>query len=165
MTFTVKAGYSDSVDLKTTLKRAREFFSNVANFVDLMPGVQKIHLDGKGIAHWEVEVEVPVVGKISQRFAVVEGEPSEDRVERLPREGEAENFLRYSADFVVKDDDATEVRFSQLVELRRKKASDLHFLAGIAGESLISKEMTKRITIMIHTFIERAKERLEGECS
>ncbi len=84
MTFTVKAGYSDSIDLKTTLETAREFFSNVGNFVDLMPGVQKIHIDAKGVAHWEVEVEVPVVGKISQRFAVVEGEPSEDSVERLP---------------------------------------------------------------------------------
>ncbi len=163
MTFTVKAGYSDSVYLRTTLERAREFFSNVGNFVDLMPGVQKIHLDAKGVAHWEVEVEVPVVGKISQRFAVVEGEPSEDRVERLPLAGEAENFLRYSFEFVTKAAGSTEVRFSQLVELRRKKASDLHFLAGIVGESLISKEMTKRITIMIRTFIERAKERLEGE--
>ena len=53
------------------------------------------------------------------------------------------------------------VRFSQAVELRRKSARDLHFLAALAGESLISSEMTKRITEMIKIFIDRAKEKLE----
>jgi len=34
-------------------------------------------------------------------------------------------------------------------------------LAGLAGEAIISKEMSKRVTEMILTFIGRAKERLE----
>ena len=55
----------------------------------------------------------------------------------------------------------TLVHFSQSVELRRKKAGDLHSLAWLAGESLISNEMTKRITEMIKVFIDRAKEKLE----
>ncbi len=54
------------------------------------------------------------------------------------------------------------VHFSQMVELRRKSARDLHYLAGLAGESLISSEMSKRIAEMIKVFIGRAKERLEN---
>jgi hypothetical protein len=161
MSFTVRAGYSSSIDLKTSVERAREFFANASNFVDLMPGVRQIHVDGQGIAHWQVEVELPVVGKIVQRFALELGEHTEDRVEWLPAKAEAENLLRYSAEFLEKAKNATHVHFSQLVELRRKKASDLHYLASLAGESLISSEMTKRVTKMIATFIERAKERLE----
>jgi hypothetical protein len=34
-------------------------------------------------------------------------------------------------------------------------------LAGLAGETVISNEMTKRITEMIKVFIQRAKDRLE----
>ena len=42
-----------------------------------------------------------------------------------------------------------------------RSARDLHYLAGLAGESLISSEMSKRIAEMIKIFIDRAKERLE----
>jgi hypothetical protein len=49
-----------------------------------------------------------------------------------------------------------------MVELRRKSARDLHMLAGLAGETIISNEMTKKITEMIRVFINRAKEKLEG---
>jgi hypothetical protein len=48
-----------------------------------------------------------------------------------------------------------------MVELRRKSARDLHYLAALAGESLISTEMTKKVREMIRVFISRAKERLE----
>jgi hypothetical protein len=34
-------------------------------------------------------------------------------------------------------------------------------LAGLAGESLISSEMSKKVTEMIKVFIQRAKEKLE----
>jgi hypothetical protein len=48
-----------------------------------------------------------------------------------------------------------------MVELRRKSARELHMLAGLAGESVISSEMSKKITEMIKIFIQRAKDRLE----
>ncbi|MBP6004556.1 MAG: hypothetical protein KA746_14070 [Pyrinomonadaceae bacterium] len=159
--FTVKAGYSDVIELRSGIDEVREFFSNIANFADLMPGVSQIHTDAKGVAHWKIQAEIPVVGQMLQKFAVELAEDSEDRIEWSPLRTEAENFLRYSADFLEKAKDVTHVHFSQMVELRRKTARDLHFLAGLAGESLISSEMNKRIAEMIKVFIAKAKERLE----
>ncbi len=159
--FTVKAGYSSDIEIRSNVDKVREFFLNIRNFADLMPGVEQIHTDANGIAHWKVQAEVPVVGHILQKFALELAEESQDRVEWMPLQTEAENFLRYSADFLEKAKDITLVHFSQAVELRRKKAGDLHALAWLAGESLISSEMTKSITKMIRTFIDRAKERLE----
>lgn len=159
--FTVKAGYSDVIELRSGIDEVREFFSNIANFADLMPGVSQIHTDAKGVAHWKIQAEIPVVGQMLQKFAVELAEDSEDRIEWSPLRTEAENFLRYSADFLEKAKNVTHVHFSQMVELRRKTARDLHFLAGLAGESLISSEMNKRIAEMIKVFIEKAKERLE----
>jgi hypothetical protein len=127
----------------------------------MMPGVDQIHIDAKGVAHWRVNTQIPVVGQILQKFVLELGESSEERIEWLPMRTEAENFLRYSADFLEKAKNVTLVHFSQVVELRRKSARDLHMLAGLAGESLISNEMTKRVTEMIRIFIDRAKERLE----
>jgi len=126
-----------------------------------MPGITAIHTDAKGIAHWKIQAEIPLVGPMLQKFAVELAENSEERIEWSPVRIETDNFLRYSADFLEKAKNVTLVHFSQMVELRRKSARDLHYLAGLAGESIISSEMTKRITEMIKVFIDRAKERLE----
>ena len=159
--FTVKAGYADDIELRASIDKVREFFSNSANFAELMPGIEQIHTDANGIAHWRIQAEIPFVGQMLQTFAVEMAENTEERIEWSPAQTEAENFLRYSADFLEKASGVTLVHFSQMVELRRKKARELHSLAWLAGESLISSEMTKRIAEMTKVFIERVKERLE----
>ncbi len=159
--FTVKAGYSDNIELRTSIERARAFFADIRNFADLMPGIASIHTDAKGVAHWKIEADIPVVGAMTQKFAVELAENSDDRIEWFPVSIETQNFLRYSADFLQKAKDVTLVHFSQMVELRRKSARDLHMLAGVVGEGVISSEMSKKITEMIKVFIQRAKERLE----
>ncbi|MGH9948494.1 MAG: hypothetical protein ACRD6X_15050 [Pyrinomonadaceae bacterium] len=159
--FTVKAGYSDNIEVRSSADRVREFFTDLRNFADLMPGIHSIYTDAKGVAHWKIEAEIPLVGSMMQKFEVLLSENSDERVEWFPASLDAQNFLRFSADFLEKAKDVTLVHFSQMVELRRKSARELHMLAGLAGESLISNEMTKKISEMIKVFIERAKERLE----
>lgn len=159
--FTVKAGFSDNIEVRSGIDQVREFFADISNFADLMPGILGIHTDAHGIAHWKVQAEIPMVGAIKQNFELQLAENNDERVEWLPLKAETQNFLRYSADFLEKAKDLTLVHFSQMVELRRKKPGELHPLAWFAGESLISTEMTKRISEMIRTFIKRAKEKLE----
>lgn len=159
--FTVKAGYSDDIEVKTNAERVREFFLDIQNFAELMPGITSIHTDAKGVVHWKVEADIPFVGSMKQKFAVELAEDSEERVEWFPVALETQNFLRFSVDFLEKAKNVTQVHFSQMVELRRKSARELHMLAGLAGETLISNEMSKRITEMIKVFIQRAKEKLE----
>ena len=159
--FTIKAGYSNDIEIRSGIEQVREFLLDITNFAELMPGVVNIHTDARGVAHWKVQTEIPVVGRILQNFTLELAEDSADRVEWLPLRSEAQNFLRYSADFLEKAKNVTLVHFSQMVELRRKSARDLHMLAGLAGEAIISKEMTKRVTEMIRVFIEKAKTQLE----
>ncbi len=159
--FTIKAGYSNDIEIRSGIEQVREFFLDITNFAELMPGVVNIHTDARGVAHWKVQTEIPVVGRILQNFTLELAEDSADRVEWLQLRSEAQNFLRYSADFLEKAKNVTLVHFTQMVELRRKSARDLHMLAGLAGEAIISKEMTKRVTEMIRVFIEKAKNQLE----
>lgn len=159
--FTVKAGYTDDVEVKTNVEKVREFFSDIKNFADLMPGIASIHTDAKGVAHWKIQAEIPIVGQMMQKFAVELSENTEERIEWFPVALETQNFLRFSADYLEKARDVTLIHFSQMVELRRKSARELHYLAGLAGESLISTEMTKKVSEMIKVFIQRAKEKLE----
>lgn len=159
--FTIKAGYSDDIEVRSSIEKVREFFGDMNNFADLMPGITSIHMDAKGVAHWKIEAEIPYVGSMIQKFAVELTEDNDARIEWYPIAVETQNFLRYSADFLEKAKNVTLVHFSQMVELRRKSARELHMLAGLAGEGIISNEMTKKITEMIRVFINRAKEKLE----
>src|SRR5215204_3747509 len=159
--FTVKAGSSYDIEFESSIEKVREFFADVNNFATFMPGIASIHTDAKGIAHWKIEASIPVVGPMVQKFAVVLAENTEDRIEWFPLTAETQNFLRYSADFLEKAKNVTTVRFSQMVEIRRRSARDLHMLAGIVGERIISNEMTKKIGDAVRVFINRAKEKLE----
>ena len=159
--FTIRAGYSDNFEVQTNVEKVREFFSDIRNFADLMPGIASIHTDAKGVAHWKIEANIPLVGQIMQKFAVQLAEDSHERIEWFPVVLEHQNFLRFSVEILEKAKNATQIHFSQMVELRRKSARELHYLAGLAGENLISSELTKRVTEMIKVFIQRAKEKME----
>ena len=50
--FTVKAGYADDIEVRSSIDKVREFFSDITNFAELMPGIMQIHTDAKGVAHW-----------------------------------------------------------------------------------------------------------------
>ena len=160
--FTIRAGFTDKIEIKTNIDKVRDFFSDIKNFVDLMPGVASIHTDAKGVAHWKIQADIPHIGQIMQRFEMFLAENSEERLEWVPLKEETHNFMRYSADFLSKARDVTVIQFSQMVELRRKSGRELHMLAGLAGESLISSELSKKVQEMIKVFIQRAKERLES---
>lgn len=159
--FKVRASFSDTVEITAPADKVRGFFLDMRNFVELMPGIESIHSDNNGRAHWRIRAEIPVVGHLTERFSVFKTEDNADIVEWSPLPGEKGNLLKFSAEFEEGSDGTTSVRFSQTVELRRSTARDLHPLAPLAGESIISKEMSRRVAEMIRRFVSKAKEKLE----
>jgi carbon monoxide dehydrogenase subunit G len=159
--FTIRAAYSDQFEIKTSLENAHAFFADVKNFIEIMPNIESIHTDGKGVVRWTIRDDIPIIGTMKQTFPVELTENSLERIEWTPVPAEKQNFLRYGADFVKKNNDSTLVQISQSVEIRRSSARELHPLAGLAGERAVSAGMQRRVTEMIKTFMRKSKERLE----
>lgn len=159
--FTIRAAYSDTFEIKTTLEKAHAFFAEIRNFIELMPNIESIHTDAKGITRWTIRDDIPLIGSMKQTFPVTLAENSLDLIEWSPVEGETQNLLRYSAEFAEKSADVTMVKISQAVEVRRKHARELHPLAGLAGERAVGAGMQRRVAEMIKTFIRKSKEILE----
>lgn len=159
--FTIKASYSGVFEVEAAIEKVREFLLDVKNFVELMPSIESIHTDGKGITRWTIRAEIPFIGAMKQIFPVRLEEENEDRIEWSPIAEEKQNFLRYAMELIEKGANKTAVQISQIVELRRPAARDLHKLAGLAGESLISREMNKKVAEMIKIFVGKSRERLE----
>jgi hypothetical protein len=160
--FRIKASYADQMELRTTIERAREFFGELRNFADLMPGIEGIRKEAGGIMRWIVRAEVPVIGSVHASFTVEKTEDSPERLEWSPARTEVKNYLRYAAAFEERGHKVL-IRIAQHVEIRRQHARDLHRFAVLLGESAISAEMQKRVREMIKTFLARAQERLENE--
>jgi carbon monoxide dehydrogenase subunit G len=162
--FRIKASYTEQMELRVTMERAREFFGELRNFVDLMPGIEAIRKEADGIMRWIVRADVPVIGPVHASFAVEKTEDQPNRLEWSPARSEMKNYLRYAAAFEERGQKVL-IRIAQQVELRRQTAKDLHRFAVLLGEGKISAEMQKRVGEMIRTFLERARTKLEGETS
>jgi carbon monoxide dehydrogenase subunit G len=163
MVFRIKAEYSEQVELKASLERAREFFGELRNFAELMPGVESIRTEASGIIRWTVRADIPLLGAMRAAFAVEQTADAPERIEWSPAAAEKQNYLRYAAAFEQRGPTSTLVRIVQRVEMRRQHARELHLLAGLVGEGRISAEMQKRVTEMVKTFLARARARLEGK--
>jgi carbon monoxide dehydrogenase subunit G len=158
--FQIRAGYDEQLEIKTTIERARAFFGDLRNFVELMPGVESIKTETGGVVRWLIRAEIPVIGAIRQAFAVAQTEDAPARIEWSPAPQERGNFLRYAAQFEQRGARVV-VRIAQRVELRRQHARELHMLAGLVGAARLSAEMQKGISAMMRTFLERARAHLE----
>ena len=159
--FQVKAAYDEQREFTVGLERARAFFTDIGNFVRMMPGVERITTEAGGVARWLIRAEVPVIGAVRHAFAVVLTEDSPARVEWSPASGEQKNLLRYSVTFQERGA-ATLVRIAQRVEIRRQHARELHMLAPLVGAARLSAELQKGVAEMMHTFLQRARAELEG---
>jgi carbon monoxide dehydrogenase subunit G len=158
--FQLRAGFSEQVEWRTSAEAAREFFGDLKNFAELMPGVERITADARGITQWLIRAEVPVVGAIRQAFAVRKSVDEPTRIEWSPAAGESRNLLRYAASFEGRGL-TTRIRIEQRVELRRASARELHTLAALAGEGRLSAALQKGVTEMLQSFLQRARTRLE----
>ncbi len=150
--FRIKAEHNEQIEVKTSMERARAFFGELGNIVELMPGIEGIKKEAGGVMRWLVRADVPVLGAMRAAFAVEKTDDRPERLEWSPAAIEKQNYLRYAADFEERGK-KTLVRIVQRVEMRRQHAKELHLLAGLAGETRISAEMQKRVTEMIKTFL------------
>jgi hypothetical protein len=158
--FIIKANFADSFEVNTSLEKTQKFFSEGNNYVELMPNLVSIITDNRGITRWTISAEVPFVGRMKQSFAV-DFLAMDDRIEWHPSPAETQNYLSCMAEIIEKSADKVLVRYSQFVELRRRKANELHPLANLAGEKNISQGVQTEIDRMLRTFIHKSKEKLE----
>src|SRR5437764_2380480 len=122
--FRIKSSFKDKIEIKAPLPVVRSFFSKLTNFTDMLPGVESIRRETAGAMRWTIATDTPV-GNVRFSFPVRETSPHANMIEWSPALKESENLLRYSLKFE-EHNGATSIDVSQQVELRRKRAWDLH---------------------------------------
>jgi uncharacterized membrane protein len=160
--FRVRAEFRDELEIGARLERVRSLLSDPQTFARLMPGIESIdEVDGK-VALWMVRADVPLIGAMRGQFALRQVEDGASRVEWGPAPGEEKNLLRYAISFEERGQARAFVRIALRVEVRRPRATELHLMAGLMGESRISAGIKERVAKMMKTFLKRARAELEG---
>src|SRR5438270_13711053 len=95
--FAIRAAFDEQVEWRTSAERAREFFSDLRNYAELMPGVERITADALGVARWPIRAEARVVGSLRQAFSVFQAVDPPSGIECSPAAAESKNSLRCSA--------------------------------------------------------------------
>jgi carbon monoxide dehydrogenase subunit G len=161
--FRVKSSFKGRLEINAPLRKVRAFFANLSNFTEMLGGVEGIHRAPGGIARWTIATETPV-GHVRFSFPIHETSPHANTIEWSPAPNEGQNLLRYSLRFEERNG-ATLVDISHHVELRRKRAWELHPGVGLMGEARLSNALQRRINEAIENFLERVKEKLESAAS
>ena len=161
--FRVKSSFKTQLEIKAPASVVRAFFGDLNRFTEFLGGVESIRREPGGVARWTIATDTPV-GRVRFSFPVRETSPHLNTVEWSPALDEAENLLRYSLKFE-ETNGVTLVDISQQVELRRKRAWDLHPGVGLMGEARLSNALQRRINEAIEDFLGTVKEKLEREIS
>src|SRR5213594_1233393 len=154
--FRVKSSFKTQLEIKAPIGRIKDFFSDLTNFTELLAGVEGIRREPGGVARWTIATDTPV-GRVRLSLPVRETSPHADVIEWSPALQESENLLRYSLKFEERNG-TTAVTVSHQVELRRKRAWDLHPGVALMGEARISNALQRRINEAIESFLKRVKE-------
>jgi hypothetical protein len=153
--FIIKSNVTETFEVQSTLSEAQKFFSETSNYVESMPNVESVHTDGQGVIRWNIAVEVKGIGRWKMPFTV-DFLTTYDAVEWFPSPLEKQNYLRLVVGLIQKNDDIIAAKITINLEIRRSIASDLHMLAGFAGERKIGAEVDSEVKIMLKTFGKRA---------
>lgn len=157
--FRVKSSFKTKLEINAPMNQVWEFFSNLNHFTDFLGGVESIRREPGGVARWTIATDTPV-GLVRMSLPVRLTSPHANVIEWSPAMHETQNLMRYSLKFEERKG-VTLVNVSQQVELRRKRAWDLHPGVGLMSEARLSSALQRRINEAIEGFLERVKERLE----
>jgi hypothetical protein len=158
--FRVKSSFKGKIEIKAPLAAVKSFFADLKNFTDMLAGVEGIRRETGGVERWTIATETPV-GHVRFSFPVRETSPHANMIEWSPAPSEKGNLLRYSLKLAEKNG-ITSVDISHHVELRRKRAWELHPGVGLMTETRLSNALQRRINEQIEIFLERVKEKLES---
>jgi hypothetical protein len=160
--FRIKAVCSEEIEARVSQSDAYAFFLDAANFVSFLPNLESVAPERDGSWRWTISAEVPKLGVMRVPFRVTRAETPPARVEYAPALAERENYLRCAALLTALGPALTRVKVSQTIDLRRRDAKSLHTLAGLVGETRISAETQKQMSLKLREFMRAVKIKLEA---
>jgi len=150
--FTISAEVEQSASFNINQKTVHDYFLNLNIYPKYFPDMVSVTDDGNNKSEWTYKVDYPLSPTWDITFDEKENDsPNSQLVFESDKNNN--NYLYCRAVFKNISETQTGVDITIKVTLTREKASDIHFLAGIMGEKLISEKMKSKLEDDLQTFI------------
>jgi hypothetical protein len=129
-----------------------------------MPGVVSIRRLDERRYMYTTRSEVPLGKDLELAFLVERRSNGNVTVYRTPDETDA-NFMRCAVRIAPHPEGGTGFEIRLLLRLRREHATDVHWLAPLAGEDFVSARMNEDLRAMLAEFRDRSTAELQRTCA
>jgi uncharacterized membrane protein len=151
-TFTISAEVENKTTINLSQKIVHDYFEDLTIYPKFFPDMVSVTDKGNNQSEWTYRVDYPLAEAWNAVFEQFKKGTSENLL--FESNSTDQNYLKCNASFTSVSSNRTLVDIYIKVVLTREKASDIHFLAGVLGEKLISEKMKSKLDDDLQTFID-----------
>lgn len=152
-TFTLAAEVEKSATINLTKDIVIDYIKNLDIYPKFFPDIVSVTKLNEKDSEWLYRIKAPLASAYNLTFVLEDRSPSRDTLMFESKDPSSRDYLNCKAFFVTVDNNKTQVTLHFKISMTRDKASDVHFMAGLLGESFLSARMKEKLDGDMDTFI------------
>ena len=151
-TFTLSADVEKSATLNLPKDIVTNYIRNIDIYPKFFPDIVSVTKINDKESEWLYRIKAPLASAYNLTFLLEDRSPSDDTL-FLQSKDSTKDFLFCKAYFASADENRTQITMRFHIRMTRDKASEVHFMAGLLGESFLSERMKEKLEGDMDTFI------------
>lgn len=151
-TFSISADVEKSSTINLPKDIVIDYIKNLDIYPKFFPDIVSVTKINDKDSEWLYRIKAPLASPYNLTFVLTDRSPSRDTL-IMESKDSTRDYLNCRAYFKTIDDNHTQVSMRFHIIMTRDKASEVHFMAGILGESFLSARMKEKLEADMDTFI------------
>lgn len=152
-TFTLSAEVEKSSTINLAKDIVIDYIMNLDIYPKYFPDVVSVTKLNEKDSEWLYRIKAPLASAYNLTFVLEDRSPSRDTLLYESKDTASRDYLNCKAVFLSIDNNKTQVTLHFKISMKRDKASDVHFMAGLLGESFLSARMKEKLDGDMDAFI------------
>ncbi len=158
--FTVDASASVTYEVAIPRQELGTYLDDIGLFARNMPGVVAVEPIGTQRYLYRTERSIPLSTPMRTDFEVCRATEGDSLTIYRSTNDQSSNYMECRVLIRPEGASQTSIGIHLRVRLIREHASDIHWLAPLLGETLISRQMSLDLEDMLHEFVNRSTQEL-----
>ena len=150
--FTLQADVEKSSTISLPKDIVIDYIRNIDIYAKFFPDIVSVTKITERDSEWLYRIKAPLASPYNLSFILEDKSPSRDTL-IMESKDSTRDYLICKAVFKTIDENRTQVTMRFHISMTRDKASDVHFMAGLLGESFLSARMKEKLEGDMDTFI------------
>jgi uncharacterized membrane protein len=151
-TFSISADVEKTSTINLSKDIVIDYIKNLDIYPKFFPDIVSVTKLNDKDSEWLYRIKAPLASAYNLTFVLTDKSPSRDTL-IFESKDSTRDYLNCRAFFKSIDESHTQVSMRFHIIMTRDKASEVHFMAGVLGESFLSARMKEKLEADMDTFI------------